>query len=129
VANGALLAGFVEVGDQAFVSGNAAVHQFARIGRMAMLGGLARVSQDWLPFMITEGSPARARGVNVVGLRRAGVSAGHIRTLKNALGVMRGSARLGEALAALAADASPLVRELGEFIRGSARGFAHPTRR
>jgi UDP-N-acetylglucosamine acyltransferase len=129
VANGALLAGFVEVGDRAFVSGNVAIHQFTRVGRMAMVGGLARVSQDCLPFMITEGSPARARGVNVVGLRRAGVSAGDVRALKNALGVLRAAARLEEALAALATDASPLVRELGEFIRGSARGFAHPTKR
>ena len=65
----------------------------------------------------------------VVGLRRAGVSAGDVRALKNALGVLRAAARLDAALAALATDASPLVRELGEFIRGSARGFAHPTKR
>lgn len=128
VANGALLAGFVEVGDRAFVSGNVAIHQFTRVGRLAMVGGLARVSQDCLPFMVTEGSPARARAVNVVGLRRAGFAAGDIRAVKNALGVLARMPRLEDALAALEADAAPLAREIALFVRGSRRGFSHPSR-
>lgn len=128
VANGALLAGFVEVGDRAFVSGNVAIHQFARVGRLAMVGGLARVSQDCLPLMITEGSPARARAVNTVGLRRAGFAAGDIRAAKYALGILARMPRLEDALAALDADASPPAREIAYFIRGSRRGFSHPVR-
>lgn len=127
VANGALLAGHVEVDDRAFVSGNVAVHQFTRIGRLAMVSGLARVSQDCLPFMITEGSPAHARAVNVVGLKRAGMQVADIRALKNALRLLRTTAALEDALALLDAG-SPLERELAAFIRGSRRGFTHPER-
>lgn len=128
VANGAQLAGHVEVGDRAFVSGNVAVHQFARIGRFAMVSGLSRISQDCLPFMITEGSPARARAVNVVGLRRAGMSAGEIRIVKNALRLLRTLSGLDHALALLAAGESPLEREIAAFIGASKRGFTHPGR-
>lgn len=128
VANGAQLAGHVEVGDRAFVSGNVAVHQFARIGRFAMVSGLSRISQDCLPFMITEGSPARARAVNVVGLRRAGMSPGEIRIVKNALRLLRTMSGLDHALALLAAGESPLERELAAFITASKRGFTHPGR-
>lgn len=127
VANGAQLAGHVEVDDRAFVSGNVAIHQFARIGRLAMVSGLSRISQDCLPFMITEGSPARARAVNVVGLRRAGMPAGDIRILKNALRLLRTMSGLDHALGLLAA-ASPLERELAAFINASKRGFTHPDR-
>ena len=63
IANGALLAGHVSVADRAFISGNVVIHQFARVGTLAMVGGLARISQDCLPYMITEGSPASARGL------------------------------------------------------------------
>lgn len=124
MANGALVAGFVTVGDRAFISGNVAIHQFTRIGRLAMLGGLARVTQDALPFVITEGSPARARGLNLVGLRRAGVSEADIRELKRAYRVLfLSKLRLEEALAQLSQAPSPLVAELTQFIRESKRGI------
>lgn len=128
IANGALLAGFVQAGDRAFISGNVAIHQFVRIGRLAMVGGLARVSLDCLPFMITEGSPARARGLNLVGLRRAGVSAQDIKALKQAFLDLRSGSPLEESLQRLARSPSPLVAELVEFIRSSPRGFSHPSR-
>lgn len=128
IANGALLAGFVQAGDRAFISGNVAIHQFARIGRLAMVGGLARVSLDCLPFMITEGSPARARGLNIVGLRRAGVSAQDTKALKQAFLGLRRGALLEESLKELARSPSPLVAELVDFIRTSPRGFSHPGR-
>ncbi len=126
IANGALVAGFVTVGDRAFVSGNVAIHQFARVGRLAMVGGLARISQDCLPFMITEGSPARARGLNIVGLKRAGVAAADVAALKRAFTLLRSGALLRDALDALEASESPLVRELAQFIREAKRGFTHP---
>jgi UDP-N-acetylglucosamine acyltransferase len=127
IANGALLAGVVSVGDRAFVSGNVAIHQFARVGRLAMLGGLARITQDCLPFMITEGSPARARGVNVVGLRRAGIPEQDVAALKKALALLRSGLLLREAMAELEGSDSALVRELAQFIRDSKRGFTHPS--
>jgi UDP-N-acetylglucosamine acyltransferase len=126
IANGALLSGVVSVGDRAFVSGNVAIHQFARVGRLAMVGGLARISQDCLPFMITEGSPARARGLNIVGLRRAGVPAPDVTALKKALALLRSGVLLREAIVELEGSQSALVRELAQFIRDAKRGFAHP---
>ncbi len=78
LVNNAALAGEVTVGDRAFISAGVGVHQFCRVGRNAMIGGLAKVVQDALPFCITDGNPARARGLNLVGLRRAGFKAPEI---------------------------------------------------
>jgi UDP-N-acetylglucosamine acyltransferase len=126
IANGALLAGHVSIGDRAFISGNVVIHQFARVGTLAMVGGLARISLDCLPYVITEGSPARARGLNVVGLRRAGLDADRIRTLKQAFRTLARPGRLLEdALAELNASASPEVATLVQFARESPRGFTH----
>lgn len=124
IANGALLAGHVSVGDRAFISGNVVIHQFARVGALAMVGGLARISLDCLPFIITEGSPAGARALNTVGLRRAGYSAQQIQTMKRAFRVLLRSNRLvKEALAELESWPSPEVQELVAFARSSKRGF------
>ena len=73
VANGALLAGHVLVGQGANISGGCAAHHFVTIGAYAYVGGMTRMNVDVPPFMVYEGRPARVRGVNVVGLRRAGV--------------------------------------------------------
>jgi len=72
--NNVLIAGHVHVGDGANLNGGAAVHPFTTIGRLAYVGGLTRIVQDVPPFLIVEGHPSRVRGVNSVGLRRAGVS-------------------------------------------------------
>ncbi len=72
--NGSLLGGHVEVGDRAIVSGNAGVHQFVRIGELALLGGLAKITQDVPPFFMVDG-PGCCVGVNAVGMRRAELTA------------------------------------------------------
>jgi UDP-N-acetylglucosamine acyltransferase len=82
IANGALLAGFVSVGDHAFVSGNVVIHQYVRIGDLAMLSGLARVSKDVPPYMVVVRS--RVRGINVVGMRRVGMSSAQRDTVRDA---------------------------------------------
>lgn len=69
VANGALLAGHVSVGDYAFISGNVVVHQFCRIGTAAMIGGFTGINKDVPPYMLVRG-PSVVRGINLVGLRR-----------------------------------------------------------
>jgi UDP-N-acetylglucosamine acyltransferase len=125
IANGVQTAGHISIGDRAFVSGNVGIHQFARIGRLAMIGGLARISLDCLPFMITEGSPARIRGLNLVGLRRAGVAAADVAALKGALGTLRSGRLLQESVTEFEASESALVREVAQFIRESKRGFTH----
>src|SRR5262249_53248820 len=105
------------------------VHQFTRIGRLAMIGGNAKVTQDCLPFVTTDGHPARARGLNLVGLRRAGVPASQVRTLKEALRLLvRSGLPLAAALEKMAALRDPLVDEMVSFVRASERGFAHAAR-
>jgi UDP-N-acetylglucosamine acyltransferase len=129
VANNVALAGHVEVADRAFVSGGVVVHQFCRIGRLAMVGGNAKVVQDCLPFVITDGAPARARGLNVVGLRRAGLSASQLRTLHQAYRcLLRSGLPLERALDELRALGDPLAKELAAFASASKRGFAHSAR-
>jgi UDP-N-acetylglucosamine acyltransferase len=126
IANGALLAGHVSVADRAFISGNVVIHQFARVGTLAMVGGLARVSLDCLPYMITEGSPASARGLNLVGLRRAGFGVEQIRALKQAFRkLFRAGRPMQEALAELEASPSAEVRAVAAFARSTKRGFTH----
>jgi UDP-N-acetylglucosamine acyltransferase len=73
MVNYAGLSGYVEVEDRAFISGHNAVHQFVRIGYLAMVSGASRVVKDIPPFMIAEGNPTRVRGLNVVGLRRLAI--------------------------------------------------------
>lgn len=71
LANGALLAGHVEVGDRVFISGNCLVHQFVRIGILALMQGGAAISKDLPPFCVARGDNGIC-GLNIVGLRRAG---------------------------------------------------------
>jgi UDP-N-acetylglucosamine acyltransferase len=125
VASGALLAGHVTVGDQAFVSGNCVVHQFTRIGRLAIMRGLARASRDIPPFAIADGTH-EIRGVNRVGLRRAGFDTAAIRTLVRAFRTLfRVRRNLSEAMTQVEAECrSPEVDELLAFIRSAKRGVA-----
>ena len=128
MANTAGIAGEVVVHDKAFISAAVTVHQFCRIGRNAMIGLSAKVVQDALPFCITDGNPGRARGLNLVGLRRNGFGKDEIRALKEAYRLLYARVPLDEALAAMRTMGSPAVAEVAEFIAGSQRGFAHPTR-
>ena len=125
VATGALLGGHVVVEDQAFISGNCVVHQHCRIGRLAIMRGLSRVSRDVPPFTITDGTHT-VRGLNRVGLRRAGFDAARIRTLATAFRLLfRARANLRAAMARVEAEVrSPDVDELVAFIRASRRGVA-----
>jgi UDP-N-acetylglucosamine acyltransferase len=127
LVNNAALAGEVSVGDRAFISASVGVHQFCRVGRSAMIGGLAKVVQDALPFCITDGNPARARGLNLVGLRRAGFSAADIAALKDAYRLLYQDVPLAVAIAQMNRSASAPVKELAAFLGGAGkRGFAHP---
>ena len=84
IANNTLLAGHVQIEDRAFISGAVGIHQFCRIGRLAMVGGHARVVQDIPPFMMIDGASCCIVGLNLVGLRRNGYTAGDIAALKAA---------------------------------------------
>ena len=129
LANNVMLAGHVEIGERAFLGGGSGVHQFCRVGRLAMVGGNAKVVQDCLPFVITDGHPARARSLNVVGLRRAGVGPDQLHTLKEACRLLlRAGLPREEALGRMAELRDPLVDEMVAFVRASNRGFAHAHR-
>jgi UDP-N-acetylglucosamine acyltransferase len=123
VAGGALLSGYVELGDRGFVSGNCVVHQFVRIGRLALLRGLSRTSRDVPPFCIMDGTHT-VRAVNLVGLRRAGLSSQAVRAIRDAFKILfLRSRNLKLALAEVEAGTpTGEVRELVDFIRASKRG-------
>lgn len=124
LANGALLAGHVTVGERTFISGNAVVHQFVRIGRLAMIGGASRVAKDVLPFSMVV-NDSEVYGLNVVGMRRAGLSVAERAEVKRAYRLIyRSGLNVTSAVEALRADgASPLIREWIAFIEGSKRGL------
>ena len=128
MANTAGIAGEVVVDDRAFISAAVTVHQFCRVGRNAMIGLSSKVVQDALPFCITDGNPGRARGLNIVGLRRNGFGKDEIAALKEAYRMLYSRVPLEQALAAMKETQSTAVHELADFIEGSKRGFAHPTR-
>lgn len=129
-ANSALLGGHVSVADRAFVSGAVAVHQFCRIGRLAMVGGHARVVQDVPPFMLLDGQSGCIVGLNVVGLRRAGYSPEDVTALKAAYRIVyRRGLPWKEVLDTLRAEfSSGPVLQLLEFLSGGTRGFAQERR-
>ena len=129
-ANGAALAGHIAVEDHVFLSNNVGCHQFVRLGRYAMVGGKSKIVQDVPPFFITDGNPPRVRGLNSVGLRRAGFSAMERSALKAAYQLLfRSALPLPEALDEMARLQDPNVDHLINFIRSSPRGFTRSRRR
>jgi len=130
LANGAALAGHITVEDHVFLSSNVGAHQFVRFGRYAMVGGKSKIVQDVLPFFIMDGNPPRVRGLNTVGLRRAGFSRQERQLLKNAYQLLfRSGLPLEEALASMAQFNDENVNHLISFIKGSRRGFTRERRR
>jgi UDP-N-acetylglucosamine acyltransferase len=126
LANGTQLAGHVEVGDNAFISGAVMVHQFCRIGRLAMVSGLSAMNQDVPPFMTAGGRPCAVSGINVIGLRRAGFSAEARDQVKNAYKTLyRSNLLIKEAVAEIekAGTLIPEVRELVDFVKNSKKGI------
>lgn len=123
--NSAAIAGHVEIGDGAILGGLCAVHQHARIGRLAMVGGGAMCAQDVPPFSVAQGDRARLYGLNIIGLRRAGVGADDIAALKEAWGTLfnRGLPKQ-DAIRRVEERFGRVneVRELLDFMRGSRRG-------
>jgi UDP-N-acetylglucosamine acyltransferase len=124
-ANGVTLAGHVEVGDHVTVGGLSAVHQFARLGRLSFVGGGSMVSQDLPPFMHATGDRARLFGLNVVGLKRRGLSTETIEKIRQAYRIIfRSGLSVPQAIARVRTEVSqaPEVAHLVEFVRTSERG-------
>ena len=126
LGNNVLLAGHVRIESHAIISGGVAVNHFVTIGPLAMVGGMARVVQDVPPFMIAEGAPARARGVNVVGLRRRGRTPDAVAELREAFrSLLADEKPMSVALQEWEqrAELAPDTRRLIAFLRDMERGF------
>jgi len=126
LANGVLLAGYVQVGDGAFLSGHTMVHQFVRIGRLAMMGGGSGLSLDLPPFCMTRSVCFnRVAGLNVVGMRRAGLPPSERQAVRRVFKSLY-TAGLNRSQALAALDRESLegpAAELADFVRSSARGI------
>lgn len=126
IVNAALLAGYVEIGDRAFISGNVVVHQFVHIGRLAMLSGLSGISKDVPPFCTTAGlMPNSVGGLNVVGMRRAGITPPERLQVKRAFDlVYRSGLNVSQAVERIKAEGlvGPAA-EFGAFAESSKRGL------
>jgi len=130
IVNNCLLGGHVRVGDGAYLGGAAAIHQFCRIGRLAMLGGQAHVTQDVPPFVMVDGKSNLIVGLNLIGLRRAGFPSEQIKLLKAAYRIIfRSGMMWSEVLKSLQISftAGPAA-ELAPFLAAGQRGFVRERR-
>jgi UDP-N-acetylglucosamine acyltransferase len=124
ISNGTQLAGHVTVQDRAIISGLCAVHQFAKIGRHAFVGGCSRISKDIPPFVKAVGNPVQLYGLNSVGLQRSGFKEEVVSELKKAYRLFfRSDLNITQALAkAGELKQFPEVQAFVEFVDASGRG-------
>lgn len=124
IASCALVAGYVSIEDEAFISGGVVIHQFSKIGRLAMIGGNTRVNADVPPYFLYSGFNVAPVGLNLVGLKRAGFRASDIAPLKTAFRLLyKSGLKLEEALRRIEAEVpTEHTLHLIAFIRSSKRG-------
>jgi UDP-N-acetylglucosamine acyltransferase len=131
IANATSLAGDVHVESDAVISGVLGIHQFVRVGRLSMIGGMTRIQRDVPPFTIVEGTPARVRSLNFVGLERSGYAPEEIAILKKAFRTIYYSHKtISQALDDL--DLFPgyeSIQQLQRFLRLSIDGKKENKRR
>ena len=126
IVNGALLAGHVELGDACVLSGHSAIQQRVRVGRLAMLGGLGSATKDIPPFVLVQGYNC-VSGLNLVGLRRSGMSSAAINALRQAFRILYKEGRTQpSALELISQDLGSIaeVEEFVDFIRSSTIGIS-----
>jgi UDP-N-acetylglucosamine acyltransferase len=125
LANGALVAGHCVLQDNVFLSGNCGVHQFVRIGRLALLSGCSLTTKDIPPFVMQQGMD-NVMGLNLVGMRRAGMKPAQINSVRQAFRILfRESNPLGVAMARIDNEFGHMdaVQELLAFLRQPGRGI------
>ena len=125
LVNLATLAGYCTVENDAMISGIVVLHQFTRVGRLAMVSGLSAVIKDVPPYLLCGGRPAVIQGLNVVGLRRAGLPAPVRAGIKHAYKLLyRSGLNVSRALEVIERECrSQEAKHLVEFIRASTRGI------
>ena len=124
LVNGVLLAGYVNVEDGAFISGNVLVHQFCSIGKLSIIGGFSAVNQDVPPYMIVRGT-SLVWAINLIGLKRAGFDRKVIRELRGAFKLLYKSGLNVKQATEKIQELKPCeeVKYLLEFIKNSKRGI------
>ncbi|MFQ5443322.1 MAG: acyl-ACP--UDP-N-acetylglucosamine O-acyltransferase [Nitrospinales bacterium] len=126
IVNGTGLPGHVVVEDYAFVSGLTGIHQFVRIGKHAMVGGMAAIRKDVLPFSLVEGNPARLVSLNSVGLRRSNISSQARAAIKKAMKIIQHpEMNTTQAIEKIESEIEMLdeISYLINFIKNSSRGI------
>jgi UDP-N-acetylglucosamine acyltransferase len=125
LVNLASLTGHCVIDDQAFLSGIVGLHQFTRIGRLAMISALSAVNKDVPPFVLCGGRPAVAQGLNVVGMRRAGIKPEAREDIKRAYRLLyREGLNVPHAIEAIERECgSPEAIAFVEFVKASKRGI------
>jgi UDP-N-acetylglucosamine acyltransferase len=125
IANGALLAGHCILEDNVYLSGNCALHQFVHVGRLALLSGVSASTKDIPPFIIQQRMNCVV-GVNVIGMRRAGIPAANIEAVRRAFHLLyRSELVLPAAMMQIERDLGHVaeVAEMLTFIRAASRGI------
>ena len=129
-SNNAQMAGHVEIGDWVIMSGYANVHQFCKIGAHAFVGMSTSLTQDVPPFVLLNGNPAQAHGINIEGLKRRGFTREQINALRQSYKILyRSGHTLEEAKAALleqengTPDAAEHIRAFRTFLDTANRGI------
>ena len=131
LANNSTLAGHVTIEDKAVIGGIVAIHQFVRIGMLSIIGGCSKVVQDIPPFSTCDGHPARVYGLNLVGLRRKGVSAGSIRKIDQAFKLLFNSGLSVKHAAEKVEKELEMTEEISyliNFVKSTQRGLARSCR-
>ncbi|MBI4322769.1 MAG: acyl-ACP--UDP-N-acetylglucosamine O-acyltransferase [Candidatus Omnitrophica bacterium] len=125
LVNLASLTGYCLIEDEAFISGMVGLHQFTRVGRLAMISALSAVNKDIPPYMLCGGRPGVIQGLNVVGMRRAGMPASVREDIKHAYKLLyRSGLNVSNALEAIERECrSEEVKHLAAFVRASERGI------
>lgn len=130
MANNATLAGHVSVEDNAIIGGLSAIHQFVRIGRGAMIGGMSGVEHDVIPFGMVMGERARLQGLNIIGLKRTGISRDDINGLQSVYKALFADVgTMAERITKIEADYANagLIGDLLAFIQAdSSRALCQP---
>jgi UDP-N-acetylglucosamine acyltransferase len=131
MANNATLGGHVRVGDQAVLGGLSAVHQFVRIGRGAMVGGMTGVERDVIPYGSVMGDRARLAGINIVGMKRRGMTKEEVSIVRKAYRLLFASeGTFQERLVEVAQEFESCepVMEIVDFIRAdTSRKICQPS--
>jgi UDP-N-acetylglucosamine acyltransferase len=130
LANYAGVAGHVVIGDNVIVGASAGLHQFIRVGEGAMIGALTRVTHDVMPFGLVSAADGTLQGLNLIGLKRRGMSREDIAALRAAYKLLaEGEGALAELAERIGQEtSSEVVAQVARFFsEASQRSFLRPT--